>query len=384
MPRSVEGTLLRNLTRAFCSASPQPVVPPQDVDWYRFITLGLEHEVAASLFPLIERQALPEQVGRALDDAVDQCRRRSTLLLLELERILPALADAGCEPVLLKGVPLALTVYEQPGQRFFRDIDILVARDRVQDTCAVLAEYGYQLKPSELDLRWYRDYHFHWILQNRLGTIIEVHWALTLKESTYRTDLNRVVENAAPVQVGKAQARRPRAQDILLHMVLQAISVGYSSQKHIIDAALLIGEIEDWEQLVRSARDYNLGTGLWFLLRMVDEIADVAAPEEVMTALEPDRLSRSAWQRLRQSELCLDRLVARSYPHHFLLQWLCAPNNRLRLREIQRYLFPGEGGLLEAGFTTENWPGSWRRIAVSLGRIKDVLGAMRSLVSLAA
>jgi hypothetical protein len=47
------------------------------------------------------------------------------------------------------------------------------------------------------------------------------------------------------------------------------------------------------------------------------------------------------------------------------------------MREIGRYLVPNEGGLLEAGYSGETWPGFWKRVALSASRIKNFFAILR-------
>ena len=380
MAVSPEARFLRDLTHAFGSDSPASPTPATDLNWNRVVQLCMEHQVTASLLPLVESDDLPESFRTGIARVVDDSKRRTTLLLLEAERILPALIDAGCSPVVLKGIPLALTAYTRPQQRYFRDIDVLVERDQVETACDALRRLGFEKSFSNLAPRWYGNYHFHWVLQNRAGTTLEIHWALTLRESIYSFDLRRFLDESLPLTVGKITVRRPPDIDLLLHMVMQAVSVGFASLKHILDGALLASRIDDWPTLVSLARRRRLGNAVWFLLDMVEKLTGIAAPAEVMSALRPGFFARTLWRRLRQDELCLTHPTSSPYLSHEFLHWLCAPTLSLRVREIRRYLFPGEAGLLEAGYTDADWPGLRERTTLALSRLRS-LGQMVRLVT---
>jgi hypothetical protein len=73
--------------------------------------------------------------------------RRATALELvrqrEITAVLDALAAAGIHPILLKGVPLAYTLYDAPSLRPYEDIDSLVGRADVEAIKRVMAPLGY-------------------------------------------------------------------------------------------------------------------------------------------------------------------------------------------------------------------------------------------------
>lgn len=79
----------------------------------------------------LEREARAETMREAL-------RRR------ELIAVLDALAAQRIEPILLKGTPLAYTVYEEPGLRPRGDTDLLIRREQRESVRRVMASLGYR------------------------------------------------------------------------------------------------------------------------------------------------------------------------------------------------------------------------------------------------
>ncbi len=61
----------------------------------------------------------------------------------EIRSVLDRLADAGIRPVLLKGVPLAYTLYDAPSLRPYEDVDAFVRRDEVEAIKSAMAPLGY-------------------------------------------------------------------------------------------------------------------------------------------------------------------------------------------------------------------------------------------------
>ena len=122
-------------------------------------------------------QAVRDRLARraaatAAIDALQQC---------ELEQVLEALAEAGVSPILLKGTPLAYSIYERSSLRPRFDTDILIRRQDVNRVAQVMAGRGY-VRPRQVtgDLVMHqidfarRDhggawhvYDFHWKVANR-------------------------------------------------------------------------------------------------------------------------------------------------------------------------------------------------------------------------
>ena len=61
----------------------------------------------------------------------------------EIASVLDALAAAGIRPILIKGVPLAYTLYDAPRLRPYADVDALVRREEVDAIKRVMTALGY-------------------------------------------------------------------------------------------------------------------------------------------------------------------------------------------------------------------------------------------------
>jgi hypothetical protein len=119
------------------------VPPTGPLDAGRFLHLLASQPALQTVVGGAARSLLTADENRQLDHTLEVCRRRTTTMLLELERILTPLQAAGCRPVILKGASLALTAYDAPEDRWFVDLDLLVPPDEVQDAYAVLGRLGY-------------------------------------------------------------------------------------------------------------------------------------------------------------------------------------------------------------------------------------------------
>ncbi len=356
---------LADLARAWASGVEGTVPPPPGLDAAVLGRLLVAQPAMQTLAARVDPAALGPDGAQDLELAAEIARRRTGLMLLELERILPGLAAVDCRPLVLKGAALALTVYPRPEDRWFMDLDLWVPRDRVAAARGALEGLGYRLGDPALTQRYYRRHHFHEILFSDHGACVEIHWALTLPDSVYGHDLASLDAGATEKALGRGTFRVPSAVDQVLHGVLQSIAGGFGDLRRILDLHRLEATLtaEDREVLVRRARAANLATGLWLHHRLREDLLGAAMPSVIDAHCRPPVGLIRTLDDLRVGEMCLGHR-----PRHFegytrLLHWLCTPR-ALRPREVGRYLWPGEADLLVAGLD----PG--RRLAPALwGRL---------------
>ena len=278
-----ETEYLCDLARAWARGVHGTVPPVGDLDQDRFVRLLARQPAMQALVGYLERSVLPEKERTQLDRAVEISRRRTTMMLLELERVLPALAAVDCRPVVLKGASLALTVYDAPEDRWFVDLDLLVQPRHLSAVYDALERLGYRFSESPQARVYYEKYHFHRILMSTQGVCIEVHWAVTMPQSVYAFDIEALCGAAREVTLGSATLLAPQAVDQILHGVLQSIPSGYNDLRRILDLHRLEAVINERERqmLCERAHSYNLSTGLWLQYRLRESILGYDIPPVV-------------------------------------------------------------------------------------------------------
>ncbi|MGA2383795.1 MAG: nucleotidyltransferase family protein [Gemmatimonadales bacterium] len=117
-----------------------------DVEPGAFLTVCVEEDLAG----LVHRQLAgrpsadwPPSVREELEREARAEVMREALRRRELMAVLDALAAQGIRPILLKGAPLAYTVYEEPGLRPRGDTDLLIRREEREDVRRVMSTLGY-------------------------------------------------------------------------------------------------------------------------------------------------------------------------------------------------------------------------------------------------
>ncbi|RKZ19908.1 hypothetical protein DRQ50_01200, partial [bacterium] len=187
--------ILRNLLRNHLSGGPSVDAPMPP----RIASMLRNHHLESALVPVLPAAARTPR----LDEDRTVARHRTAWLLMELERILPPLAQSECHPVVLKGAALAMAHYPDPLDRWFVDTDLLVPMDRVDAACSALSDLGYVALDGDRFESYYDRHHLHRVMVGPSRAVVEIHWNLTIPSSVYRHDPEGVRERAVTVPLGR-------------------------------------------------------------------------------------------------------------------------------------------------------------------------------------
>ena len=116
------------------------------VDPADFIAACAEEDLIGLVHRAVARAADCDWPRDVRDDLAQAARTAAIEELLrhkEVVAVLEALARHGVRPVLLKGTPLAYTVYEEPSLRPRSDTDLFVAHDQRDAVRRAMTEIGY-------------------------------------------------------------------------------------------------------------------------------------------------------------------------------------------------------------------------------------------------
>lgn len=366
-----EQAYLCALARAWSRGETTAVAAPAGLDRERFLYLVASQPAMQTLAPLIDPDALPAAQLSQHTLAVEIARRRTTVMLLELERVLPALAERRCRPVVLKGGSLALMAYPRPEDRWFLDLDLLVERSELPEVYAALQRLGYRFANTACPARYYEDYHFHRILISNQGVCIEVHWALTMPASVYTYDLDALRRDSVEIPLGGASFLAPGVSDQILHGAMQNIAGGFGDLRRVLDLHLLDERLDEPARrlLCARARTCNLATGLWLQYRLREQLLAAPMPASIAEACRPAPRLVRMFGRLEVAKNSLSPHGGHLEGYDYLLHCLCVPSH-LWPREAWRYLFPDQGGLLEAGLGREGTITLRQRARLHLSRLR--------------
>lgn len=301
LPDSTQQLLIRTL-----------LAPPEHreqwwQEWNRRISLDELDPGSLRLLPLLyvrlKESGMGEQHLKRYRGIYRHYWYRNRVYLGHLGLILAELNRHAITPVLLKGLPLALRVYSDPGLRPMLDMDLHVSPDRLKETVLLLTEGGWtadQVPPEEPDERWLaavKAVH----LSHPDGISIDLHgtWMAEIADPLLDREMER---RATSFRFAKGEARLPDPSDLLFHTIVH----GYRWNslppfRWIVDAAQLIqstGDQLNMSRIVQTAERYHLRKRLMNgLLHLRQQMEAVGLDTDFIPETE-DGYNAPKWERM--------------------------------------------------------------------------------------
>ena len=353
------------------------------------------------LRPFPER--VPPNVRGFLEADHRKVVRRNGALLGVARAVTEALRSADVPGMVMRGVSFLETIYGGTlGLRDFGDIDLLVRRGDLERTKKCLRDLGLGPSPGALDDRYYERHHLHLSWQREQGqAVIELHWSLDHKYTSYAIDTGAVFDRASWHDLPNSELLLMDPGDELIAACVHAFKhdplvrhyLGHLAHaspafpdRHLAHLADLTGLVSrgggrDWNTVVSRCREWRAGEAVWALLTQAKDVLGTEVPGEVLSELRPpaaswlERRVADAAHALMRSTAPVTRpkaIAARllRYRHGLVF-------DPVRLVDLSGYLFPSiERAKLTWGCRTSTW--AVVRIACHL--VRSGLSLARNLV----
>ena len=345
------------------------------LDAQTFLDLCREHEVEGLCFERLSKldstAGWPRQVWEELSDAARTRAAEELLRKAEIRRVVAALADAGIRPILLKGTPLAYTVYDSPASRPRADTDVIVSGADVEAARQVMRSLSYveTVQCHELLSQ------FEVQQCDRFGVIhaFDVHWSISTQPVfagllTYDALLLRAV--AVPALGGSAVA--PCRVDALLLSCVHPAMHHRNDERllwildiHLLASGLSPAELDEFEALARMKKVVAIcRRGLQQAQAVFGTpVADLIA-----------RLNRTAGPEPSAAYLASER----RWHHETMASLRALPRLGDRARLVREVLLPSPGYMLGAYGLRDKPLGTWLLPALYVHR--NVQGAWKILI----
>ncbi len=208
--------------------------------WSSWVQLLSEHRLVAGAWATLKECAageiLPPDVRSALSRSYQRVRRLNELAFARLDAVLERLYVRGIAPVLLKGAALVHLVYDDPGARTMRDVDLLVKEDEREATESELVELGFSVAQRSRDATLFAD---------AAGGVFDVHHRFRLFESE---SAERLYEVAVADRLATRRVRVFEPNALLVHLLVHASS-------HADTTGPILGWFVDLALLVEARRE---------------------------------------------------------------------------------------------------------------------------------
>jgi hypothetical protein len=206
----------------------------------------------------------------------------------ETRAVVDALTGAGLSPILIKGTPLAYTMYDAPQLRPREDTDVLIAPAEVDAARRVLVSLGYSATPSCHGL--FSQFEMQKVDRYGVCHVFDVHWKISTQPVfegvlTHGELLPRTVR----VPALGASAVTPRAIDALLLACVHPVMHHRGEQRALwlYDIDLLAGSLseEQFAEFASLARSKQVAWICAQQLRRARALLGTSVPPQAMRDL---------------------------------------------------------------------------------------------------
>jgi len=170
--------------------SEKKYMPSSELDWVLFIDLIKKHRLVSHVLKNTKAKIiLPNNIYKDLKSIQLDQIKKSLLLNGELLRIHDALNKINIDHIFFKGSLLSFELYNDIGFRNFRDIDLIVSKNDVEQANSAILDLEYgnfepdlKLSEKQKQINYSISHHYH-LQHSELPVDIELHWNLTNPKS---------------------------------------------------------------------------------------------------------------------------------------------------------------------------------------------------------
>lgn len=201
-------------------------------DWNETIRQAELHGLAPYLLMRVEGAGgeIPARHRKKLKALTFRHSRSSRIRTRALLEILRCFEQRGIDALVLKGAALAHLIYDEPGLRPMRDIDLLVASDRLADAARAASELGYEDAGSGNSLS---DHHHLPTVSRTSGGLrvsLEIHHDALTRDNIGSIRLDNLSEPAREFTMDGGTARTLGHIDTLRHLCRHALEPGETTK----------------------------------------------------------------------------------------------------------------------------------------------------------
>lgn len=199
------------------------------------------------------------------------------------------LATGSIPMLVLKGPHVAATLYDNPADRSYCDLDILVGPEHYFPAAGILLRNGFRLYSVNGRRLASEKADYQLLLLAPRGVGVELHRALADRDQ-FRCNVDGFFRRSAEFTFGALPARGLGSEDLLLHLCLHFGKRHFatSEKKHLLDIALLLRKkTVAWPIFLQSVRQSGCRAVTYYCLKAVQSQQGAEIPAPVLAALDP-------------------------------------------------------------------------------------------------
>jgi len=283
---------------------------PEGLDPAATVLAADQHGVLVLLDRALPSIDAPEQLPALLRPVVRERTERALLLVRQLRTLVSRLAAESIDVLPVKGPLLAVIAYGDAAMRGASgDLDVVVRQAEFGRSVRALEQIGYRRVETSLEEedpeQWSREAHL-FPASAALGTLVEVHAALSGSPGTPSLDLDAVMARAARRPLLGTELPVAATEDLILYLALHAAQHIWSRLIWTADIAALLRRQStiDWTALLERATAVDAAHRLAATLCLAADLFHAEIPENVRVRISRGpRIAHATALALRRLEL---------------------------------------------------------------------------------
>ena len=295
----------------------------QAIDWALLRDVAQQHEVLPMVYDALQAtvpEHVPANVLQTMRHSHEINTLRNLMMTGELVTISNALGEAGILAAALKGPALGAAVYDKPGLRVSRDLDIILDESRLQQALEIIYAHGYTLYSTS-------NHHHNLVNANRTNCI-ELHWRFA-QQAWLPLDFANYANKLETMQLGGSTLHVLAPPDRLSYLCMHGHKHRWQRLKWLCDLTAFVVRHPDleWETLLEQPQSLKFRRMAYLGLRLAHSLLNAPVPAHVLAWADADPVTGP--------------LAARAAPRYFE-NYLSAPelDDTYRLARISS---PQEG-----------------------------------------
>jgi len=298
-------------------AKPQQMADLDLQTWDVFIRQARNADLLGRVYELVAEYQLfddvPLPVRPHLLSARRVARRHRAMVRFELGNLLGILAGLETPVVVLKGAAYVLAGLPVAAGRVFSDIDLMVAKDHLDEAEKLLKVQAWLASADSYDDKYYRKWmHELPPLQHlKRHTLLDLHHAILPQTARLKPSSAKLFAAAVAVDdYPNAYVLCP--EDMVLHSATHLFQDDEFKHgaRDLVDLDTLLRHFAEdegfWQRLVSRGEVMDLSRPLYYALRFCQRMLETPVPESVM--VQAARVGRP----VGPLAFCMDKLLERA------------------------------------------------------------------------
>jgi hypothetical protein len=274
----------------------------ETLDWDYIVECSVRQGISSLLYWNLSKirngKAVSYEVMKKLEKMYYSNLARNILLYDELSKVLKAFKRAGIDTIVLKGAFLAEKIYLNVGLRPMSDLDLLI---KEKNLTKVKNELNGLMYFDTYHTKYYEQLQTvlsneHLFIHKNKEIHIDLHWNILPPENPYKIDINKLWENARPINIANVETLVLAPEDLLQHLCLHLDNhINYSTPaaQHfknycdIAEVTMHYREIINWSYFLQNSKNCGIENPIYHGLFIAEKSFGAFVPGDVLNALEP-------------------------------------------------------------------------------------------------